>query len=471
MYRAAKILYNHINNNAKLAICLVRLEQYQEAVDAARKANAIQTWKEVCFACVDAGHFRLAQICGVQIIVFHEHLMDLCKHYERLAHFDELIALLEQGILLDRAHQGLYTQLGVLYCKYKEEKVMEHIRLFVTRVNIPTLIGACRKNLLWSEAVFLYTHYDQPDNAVDVMIEHPFSWNHKQFKEVLSSVPNNEYFYKSIDFYLSEHPLQLTDLLLDMASKLDHSRVVLQLKRAGHLPLIEKYLLHVQHDNLTAVNEAINELCVLEEKYKQLRISIDSYDHFDQIALAQQVEKHELLEFRRISAYLFKLNKRFDKSIELSKLDSLWQDAMETAAESKTQETAEGLLYYFVERKEKECFAAALFTCYELIRPDVVLELTWRFGLNDFAMPFMIQSFRQFSDKLSSVQAKLEAHDKALDEHKTKPGDNTTQDPNVLIFNPTLMPLALTAPQGMVGPFPGPTQYSTPYNPNQGFGL
>jgi len=395
---------------------------------------------------------------------------------EEIKSLKELIALLEQGILLDRAHQGLYTQLGVLYCKYKEEKVMEHIRLFVTRVNIPTLIAACRKNLLWSEAVFLYTHYDQPDNAVDVMIEHPFAWNHKQFKETLNTVPNNEYFYKSIDFYLSEHPTQLTDLLLDMSPKLDHSRVVLQLKRAGHLPLIEKYLLHVQHDNLTAVNEAVNELCVLEEKHKQLRTSVDAYSHFDQIALAQQVEHHELLEFRRISAYLYKLNTRYEKSIALSKADTLWQDAMETAAESKQQDLAESLLYYFVEKKEKDCFSAALFTCYELIRPDVVLELVWRFGLTDFAMPFMIQSFRQFSDKLSAVQTKLDAHDKALEESKAKPDSQQHPDQNMMmnnpLFNPLLAPLALTAPSGMVGPFPGSNSYnSNPYAPNPGFGI
>jgi clathrin heavy chain len=33
------------------------------------KANSAKTWKEVCFACVDAEEFRLAQICGLNIIV------------------------------------------------------------------------------------------------------------------------------------------------------------------------------------------------------------------------------------------------------------------------------------------------------------------------------------------------------------------------------------------------------------------
>jgi clathrin heavy chain len=69
LYEAAKIIYAFISNWAKLAVTLVKLKQFQGAVDAARKANSAKTWKEVCFACVDAEEFRLAQICGLNIIV------------------------------------------------------------------------------------------------------------------------------------------------------------------------------------------------------------------------------------------------------------------------------------------------------------------------------------------------------------------------------------------------------------------
>eukprot|EP01083_Nonionella_stella_P305226 1063995_1 len=76
-------------------------------LDAVRKANSIQTWQDVCYACVDVHKFRLAQMFGVNIIV-------------SMDHFAELVNLLEQGINLDRAHQDIYTQLGILYAKYKE---------------------------------------------------------------------------------------------------------------------------------------------------------------------------------------------------------------------------------------------------------------------------------------------------------------------------------------------------------------
>jgi clathrin heavy chain len=49
MFESAKILFNNISNFAKLAVTLVRLGEYQGAVDAARKANSTKTWKEVWF--------------------------------------------------------------------------------------------------------------------------------------------------------------------------------------------------------------------------------------------------------------------------------------------------------------------------------------------------------------------------------------------------------------------------------------
>lgn len=48
---------------------------------------------------------------------------------------------------------------------------------------------------------------------------------------------------------------------------------------------------------------------------------------------------------------------------------------METAAQSGDKPLAEELLHFFVDSNEKESFAAHLFTCYDLISPDVALEV------------------------------------------------------------------------------------------------
>ncbi|CAG8468332.1 858_t:CDS:10 [Funneliformis mosseae] len=338
LYEAAKILFSSVSNWARLASTLVHLGEYQAAVDGARKASSTKVWKDVHNACVQHKEFRLAYICGLNLVVHADELQEVIRQYEYNGYINELLSLLEAGLGIERAHMGMFTELAILYTKYKPEKTYEHLRLFWSRLNIPKVIRACDDAHLWKEMVFLYENYDEFDNAALSIITHAAdAWEHSRFKDIVVKVSNLEIYYKNRSYQ--------------------------------------------------------------EEDYKSLRDSIDNFDRFDNIDLAQRLEKHELLEFRRIAAHLYKKNKRWAQSIALSKEDRLFKDAIETASESRSTEVAEELLEYFVQIGNKECFTACLYTCYDLARADVVLEMSWRHGLTDFAMPYLIQVMREFNNK------------------------------------------------------------------------
>lgn len=76
--------------------------------------------------------------------------------------------------------------------------------------------------------------------------------------------------------------------------------------------------------------------------------------------------------------------------------------------ESKNGDIAENLLRFFVDKNNKECFAACLYTCYELIEPDVVVELAWRNNLLEFAFPFLIQSLREIKSEVVYLHKKID---------------------------------------------------------------
>lgn len=78
---------------------------------------------------------------------------------------------------------------------------------------------------------------------------------------------------------------------------------------------------------------------------------------------------------------------------------------MQYASESKDVELAEELLAWFLNEDKKECFAACLFTCYDLLRPDVVLETAWRHNIMDFSMPYFIQVMREYLCKVGRLEA------------------------------------------------------------------
>lgn len=343
---------------------------------------------------MEEGEFRLAQLCGLNIIINADDLEEVSDFYQQRGFFEELIALMESGIGLERAHMGIFTELGILYAKYKPEKLMEHLKLFSTRINIPRLIRVCEEMEHWRELAYLYVQYDEYDNAAMVMMTHsPVAWEHVTFKDVAVKVSSVDVHYKAIGFYLEEHPDLLTDLLKVIEARVDHARVVDILRKAEQLPLVRDYLLSVQKSNLQAVNEAVNELYIEEEDFDGLRESITTYvwggvvgvygggfvswlmfsstccctwysctlfplgilmclsyhhpssipppplaipphhtrttplryDNFDQLSLAVKLEKHELLEFRRIASFIYKKNLKWRKAVALAKEDKLYK--------------------------------------------------------------------------------------------------------------------------------------------------
>lgn len=446
LFEGARAVYARIPNYGRLASTLVRLHEFQGAVDAARRADAPKTWREVCRACVEEKEWRLAQLCGLHVIVNADDLADLSRFYRDRGAYDELIALLESGIGLERAHAGVFTELGALYARHRPEKLMEHLKLFSARINVPQLIRVCEELELWKELVFLYVQYDEHDNALQVMAAHsPSAWDHATFKDVAAKAKAGESLYRAVTFYLEEHPDLLTDLLKVVEGRLDHGRVVEIVRRAHQLPLVKSYLLSVQKNNLQAVNDAVNELLIDEEDAPALRESITSFDNFDQLSLASKLETHSLLEFRRLAALLYKRNLKWSKAVALAKEDGLDRDALETAAQSGEPALAEEVLRHFVKTGQKEYFGAALYACYGLIKPDVALEVAWGANLIDVAMPFMIQSLRDLSSKVDGLVAERdEARAKSKEEAETK--KQQEQAANAYLHLNSY--LALPAPQG-----------------------
>ena len=143
---------------------------------------------------------------------------------------------------------------------------------------------------------------------------------------------------------------------------------------SDNIPLIKPFLLSVQSQNNKVVNNAINDLLIEEEDYKTLRDSVENYDNYDPVELAQRLEQHEyepppslppslppnfaggastdrdrpsrLVFFRQVAASIYRKHKRWNQSVALSKQDKLFKDAIETAAVSGREDVVDELLRY-----------------------------------------------------------------------------------------------------------------------------
>lgn len=88
----------------------------------------------------------------------------------------------------------------------------------------------------------------------------------------------------------------------------------------------------------------------------------------------------------------------------MSQKDDQAKDAMETVAESQDPALAEEMLRRIMQMRDKELFAAMLYTCYDLIKPDVALEVAWRCNLQEYVMPYFIQFVKDLSSRVENVQ-------------------------------------------------------------------
>merc|ERR1712232_1362621 len=300
------------------------------------------------------------------------------------------------------------------------QKVMEHCKVFFSKLNVSKVVRACERARLFPPAVYLYMQNKEHDSAVKIMIERATAWDNDLFLDSIVKVRNAEVMYKAVGHYLTLQPAHFTRLMEVVDETIDHSRVVTQLRRSGDsaLRLGQEYLKSIQKNNLSPVNEALIELYVEDEDYEALRKSIDSFDNVNMIGLASKLATHELLEFRRISAYVYRCNKKWSQSIDLSKNDRMWKDCIDTANESGDAEIIESLLRFFCDSSEKECFCAALYTCFAHISPDVVIELGWLNGYHHFVMPFIIQTFRRTHKRLETLEKRTAPppEEKAADE-------------------------------------------------------
>lgn len=65
-----------------------------------------------------------------------------------------------------------------------------------------------------------------------------------------------------------------------------------------------------------------------------------------------------------------------------------------------------------------------LYACYDLIRPDVILEISWRHGLHDFTMPYMINMLCEQTRAIEMLKEDNEER-KARETTQKKEEDNT----------------------------------------------
>ena len=163
--------------------------------------------------------------------------------------------------------------------------------------------------------------------------------------------------------------------------------------------------------------------------------------------MAQNCEKHSLLEFRRIAALLYRKNQRWDQSLKLSKTDNQHKDCCDTALESRNPQLINDILFYFRDNDIPEGFIACTYTAFEIIRPETIMEVAWMKGWQDFAMPYYIQLSRDMHNRLSYLEKKISDKEKKEEQDKSKQAETPIET-----FDMNMMMPGLSGYQALMPP-------------------
>lgn len=121
-----------------------------------------------------------------------------------------------------------------------------------------------------------------------------------------------------------------------------------------------------------------------------LKQSILNYDSIDSIQLAKEMTNSNNQELKKISSIIFRKNKKFKESIEISLENEEYEDAIVTAQQSNKESLVNNLLNVLAKKNLKHFYSLALLRCYDCIQIEIVMELMWKYDLYKFSMPFII---------------------------------------------------------------------------------
>ena len=176
------------------------------------------------------------------------------------------------------------------------------------------------------------------------------------------------------------------------------------MRKRDHLALVKPYLAQAQTNNLQAVNDAVNELCIEEEDYEALRNSIDLYDNFDQISWRCGASRTSSSSFAE-SPGTSTRKQALEAERGAREAGRAVQGRDGGVRALGGQRAAEALLKYFIDESNKECLRRlyTATTCCSSV-PCSSCAVDARLD-GAKSMPYMIQFMREYSGKVDALIA------------------------------------------------------------------
>ena len=469
---------------SKMAMALIGLGDLEEAFRVAQKANSSKVYRWLLkgiFVTSNSGssspaasspsfNATLAQMVSLAFLGIKEQeqedLENNIRYISNLYLFYGLVEPLIKTLQLACLSLGSSSSLLLetlriiaMYTTDEEQFLLEFIKLYGKKIPFSprSSLKYLEENKCWKSLFSFHLLHmnDETSNAqvaesfVGLMLKHSaLLFDHDNVKISLLKLPTmlpggHPLLYKTMYFYLEEHPLLIPDLLSflkdNKKEELDPSKVIEVFRNLGHLQLVRSFL--AEHP----YNEANLDLLVEEGDWQNLsKIVLNSSSssnsssgigagvHSSVVSagsganpfnikdsFVSKLSLHECIEFRRIAAVIAAFSQhRYSHAIDIALKDLLFKEAIMIAGDSNSAALVYELSTWFCENSLPEQFFITLTYAFHIISdvsPDgedffmKIISLAWKYNYMDLINPILGARYHEQELKLKMLQDEVQS--------------------------------------------------------------
>lgn len=293
-------------------------------------------------------------------------------------------------------NQEVMIIIGEIYCKQFPDKLESFINKFYSTIPV-AFMQTLAKHRRWKEYFKLSLLRSNLDEAIEVVIKHPsIEFDHHKLTAVIGKIKNQSVLERLLQYYYEYDPRMLIDLQDEFTDRLDMGILIKFFKEKDALFVLDKSMRRHQTQNPgnTLVSMGLNEHLIQIDDYYGLIESIKKCPSIDALVISETLKSSGKRHFRVLAAKLMANSGEFAKALSILIEEDALIETLMILSQSNNIQYAEAILGRYSRIRNAVMFMAVSYVLYDLLRPDIVFELSQRSQFQELSLPIFCQMMR-----------------------------------------------------------------------------
>ena len=316
--------------------------------------------------------------------------------YENLGSYDSLLEIIEIILESSVPQQDVMIAIGEIYCKEFPDKLEPFINKFYSTFSV-AFLQILAKYRRWKEYFKLSLLRSNLDEALEVVTKHPsIEFDHHKLTAVIGKVKNQSILERLLHYYYEYDPQMIIDLLDEFTDRIDMAVLIKFFKEKDALFVLDKSMRRYQTLNSgnVVVSMGLNEHLIQIDDYYGLIESIKKCPAIDVAVLSETLKLSQKRHFRVLAAKMMANTGEFSKALTILIEEDALIETLMILSQSSNIQYAEAILGRYSRVRNAVMFMAVSYVLYDLLRPDIVYELSQRSQFQELILPIFCQIMR-----------------------------------------------------------------------------